>query len=76
MTEPSAKISVGVAVTVSFCASAAVAWIGSLQSPLLSGSVPLSKNASQAFWRSGAHQIWRDLRAASGCSWSIGNRNV
>ena len=43
-----------------------VAASGVSQSPLLSGSLPEAKNSSQAFSRSGAHQIIFDLRAASG----------
>ena len=74
--EPSAKISVGVACTRSFWPSACVVSTGLSHSPLLSGSVPLAKKSSHAFTLSGAHQIIRDLRAESGCSESIGNRNV
>ena len=70
--DPSAKTSVGVAETLSFCPSTLVAASGLSQSPLLAGSVPEAKNASQAFTLSGAHQMIRDFLAASGCSWSIG----
>src|SRR5262249_38897141 len=67
--EPSAKIIVGVATTLSFLPSAAVAAIGLSQSPLTPvGSEPVAKKSSHAFALSGAHQITRDLRAASGWS--------
>ena len=63
-TDPSAKTSVGVAVTLSFCPSTLVATTGLSQSPLLSGSAPEAKNSSHAFTLSGAHQII--LRLARG----------
>ena len=68
MTDPSAKTSVGVAVTFIFCPSAFVAASGLSQSPLLPGKAPVAKNASQALTLSGAHQMIRDFLAESGCS--------
>ena len=61
ITEPSAKTSVGVALTWYFCPSAAVFAIGVGQSPLLSGSLPVSNHSSQALLRSGGTPDLRRL---------------
>jgi hypothetical protein len=76
MIVPSANTSVGVALTRSFSPSAWVAASGLSQSPLLSGSLPVEKYVSHALTRSGAHQMIFYFLAESGCSWSIGKRNV
>ena len=57
-------------------ANTAMSSIGLAQSAGPVGTAPLCMISPHALARSGAHQTARDLAAACGCNWSIGNRKT